>query len=37
MKAATTKQAIFSLCEHGLGDDAFCLSRILLENSIVLA
>lgn len=37
LKAATTKDAIFQLCELDLGDDAYCLSRVLLENAISLA
>ena len=36
IKAATTKQAIVALCEGGDGDNAFALTRVLMENAILL-
>jgi uncharacterized protein DUF5677 len=36
IKAATTKQAIAALCELGHGDDAFALTRVLMENACLL-
>jgi hypothetical protein len=34
---ANTKVAIMALAEAGHGDDAYALSRIAIENSIVVA
>jgi hypothetical protein len=36
IKAATTKRAIVALCEIGDGDNAFVLTRVLLENACLL-
>lgn len=36
MKAATTKRAVFALCELGDGDNAIALARVLLENACLL-
>ena len=36
-KLVTTQQAIFALCELRLGDDAYALSRIALENAAIIA
>lgn len=36
IKAATTKRAVFTLCELGDGDNAMALTRVLLENACLL-
>ena len=36
-KLVTTKEAILVLCKSRLGDDAFALARVALENSIVFS
>jgi hypothetical protein len=36
IKAATTKRAVFALCELGDGDNAMALTRVLLENACLL-
>jgi hypothetical protein len=36
IKAATTKRAVFALCELGDGDNAMVLTRVLLENACLL-
>jgi len=36
IKAATTKRAVFTLCEAGGGDNAMALTRVLLENACLL-
>jgi hypothetical protein len=36
IKAATTKRAVLSLCESGDGDSAYTLSRVILENAVLM-
>jgi hypothetical protein len=36
IKAATTKRAVFTVCELGDGDNAMALTRVLLENACLL-
>ena len=36
-KLVTTQRAIFLLCESDMGDDAYALSRIALENAVIVA
>lgn len=36
IKAATTKRAIVALCQLGDGDNAFALTRVLMENAVLL-
>src|SRR5206468_548166 len=36
IKAATTKRAIWAVCELGDGDNALALARVLLENACLL-
>ena len=36
-KLVTTQHAIFTLCELSLGDDAYALSRVALENAVIIA
>jgi hypothetical protein len=36
IKSATTKRAVFTLCELGDGDNAMALTRVLLENACLL-
>ena len=36
-KLVTTQHAVFTLCELSLGDDAYALSRVALENAVVVA
>lgn len=36
VKAATTKRAIALLCQHGDGDNALALTRVLMENACLL-
>jgi hypothetical protein len=36
IKAATTKRAVLSLCESGDGDSAYTLSRVILENGVLM-
>src|SRR5688572_20073953 len=37
MKAAATKRAIVALCEAGHGENAFALTRVILENGLLMA
>jgi hypothetical protein len=37
IKAATTKRAVLSLCESGDGDSAYTLSRVILENGVLMS
>ena len=36
-KLVTTQHAILTLCELSLGDDAYALSRVALENAVIVA
>ena len=36
IKAATTKRAVLTLCEDGDGDSAYTLSRVVLENGVLM-
>ena len=36
-KLVTTQCAIFLLCESNMGDDAYALSRVALENAVIIA